>query len=162
MSPECLYWVALIALVLPSSPFNRTAVVVLAVWAFGHILHTAGPFEDAAYMVARIIATGAALALSKPWDGSRRAFANVAVALLFIPAALLSGVMAAGYSEPATTMTEYYVQTAIYWATLGVIMAQAILVPVGNDWSKVKDTGKKLDAWLMRQIIRKFGTTNDY
>lgn len=157
MSPECLYWVALIALVLPSVPFNRTALVVLAVWAFGHILHIAGPFEDAAYMVARILAIGAALAVSKPWDGSRRAYAQLGVGLLFIPAAILSGIMAAGYSEPAETMTEYYVQTAIYWATWGVIMAQAVLVPVGNDWEAVGRAATKADKWIMGQIVKRFG-----
>lgn len=157
MSPECLYWVALVVLVLPSAPFNRTAVVVLAVWAFGHLVYRFGPFDDAACMAARIIAIGAALALSRPWDGSRRAFAQVAVALLFVPAAILSGVMAAAYSEPAETMQEYHVQMALYWATWGVIMAQAILVPVGNDWCKVRATFKRADNWIMSRIVKHFG-----
>lgn len=108
-------------------------------------------------MFARIVAVGVALAVSRPWDDSRRAYAQVSVALLFIPSALLSGIMAAGYSEPAETMQEYYVQTVIYWVTWGVIMAQAALVPMGNDWDAVGRAATKVDKWIMGQIVKRFG-----
>lgn len=153
MSPECLYWVALFALVLPSVPFNKTALVVLAVWAFGHFTYRIGGYDDAACMFARIIATGAALALSKPWDGSRRALCSIAVALLFIPAAALSAINAIYFYSPPATMTEYYWQTVTYWSLWAVIIVQAVIVPAGNDWSNLR----KIDDWIMRQIVKRFG-----
>lgn len=128
-------------------------MVVLIVWAFGHFVYRIGSFDDAACMFARIIATGAALALSKPWDGSRRAFAQLAVALLFAPAALFSAISAIYFTKPPEDMSEYYWQTGVYWVAWAIIIAQAVLVPVGNDWANLK----KIDDWIMRQIVKRFG-----
>lgn len=157
MSPECLYWVALLALVLPSVPFNRSALVVLAVWAFGHIAFRMGPFDDAACMFARIVAIGAALAVSHPWDGSRRAYAQGTVALLFVPTALLAAIAAIYFEQPPATMFEWRIQTGVYWLTWTLMMAQVIAVPVGNDWSKISALIQKADDWLMAQIVKRFG-----
>lgn len=157
MSPECFYWVALATLVLPSVAFNGLAAVVLLSWAFGYATYLMGPFDNAACMFANIIALGAALAVSRPWDGSRRAIAQTTVALMFIPTALLSAVAAIYFERPPQTMGEYYWQSGVYWATWGVIMAQAVLVPVGNDWDKIKATAHKADKWIMARIVKHFG-----
>jgi hypothetical protein len=157
MSPECLYWVALLALVLPSVPFNRAALVILAVWAFGHLIHmTGGHFEDVAYMFARIVAIGAALALSHPWDGSRRALAQATVALMFIPTALLAAYAAIYFEHPPLDMIEYRQQTAVYWLTWSLMMLQVMAVPVGNDWERIIDLVKNLDDKLMQFLVRRF------
>lgn len=151
MSPECLYWIVLALCVLPSLPFNRVALVVLSVWAFGHFAHFAGGYESVAYMIARIVAIGAGLGLARPWDGSRRALAQISVALLFAPSAAMSAFVSiypdAGYST----------LTAAYWTTWGCIMAQAALVPVGNDWERIRRIGRNADHWIMRRVANHFG-----
>lgn len=157
MSPECLYWVALATLVLPSAAVNRVAGVVLLSWAFGYLAYLFGPFDNAAVMFSRIVALGASLALSRPWDGSRRSIAQATVALLFIPTALLSAVAAIYFEQPPQTMSEYYWQTGVYWTTWGFIMAQAIAVPFGNDWVVVGKAATKADKWIMSQIVKRFG-----
>lgn len=151
MSPECLFWIALALLVLPSMPFNRVALVVLSVWAFGHFAHLTGPYEAAGYMAARIVATGAALGLSRPWDGSRRALAQFAVGLLFIPSAILAG-LASIYPDAG-----YETLTYIYWATWGCIMAQALIVPWGNDWGRARCLASAVDDWVMGRVVKHFG-----
>lgn len=153
MSPECLYWVTLCALVLPSLPFNKMALVVLAVWAFGHLCHTLGPFEDAAYMFSRIVALGAAVAISHPWNGHRRVIGHAIVAWLFIPSALLAAYAAIYFEHPPADMAEWRHQATVYWINWAIIMAQAIAIPFSNDWSKLK----KFDEWIMGRIIRHFG-----
>ena len=157
MSPQCLYWITLLAVVLPSVPFNRMAIVVLLSWALGHFAHIFGPHEDAVYMFARISAFGAALGISRPWDGSRRAYAHLTVAGLFLPVAIMSFDSAVYFKEPAQTMSEYKVQAWLYWTTWSFIMAQAVIVPFGNDWSKIKTVLKQADDWLMGQIVKRFG-----
>jgi len=157
MSPECLYWIALLALALPSLPYNRMAAVVLLSWAFGHFAHIWGGYEDPSYMFGYILAFGAALALSRPWDGSRRAYANGAIAVLFVPAAVLSAYTAMFSTTDPVTMQEYYTQTTVYWVTWACIMAQTVLVPFGNDWGKVWDHIKRLDDWAIKKISDHFG-----
>jgi len=157
MSPELLYWIALAVCVVPSLPFNRVAIVVAAVWWFGHFAHWLGPYEDAAYMAARIVAFGAALGLSKPWDRSGPCITNVCTAILFLPAAALSFYVASYSNHPPQTWEEYHWQTAIYWSTWAIIMVQAMLVPFGNDWSKARNALNKIDAWVMGKVVRHFG-----
>jgi len=157
MSPECLYWIALVVLVLPSLAFNRMAAVVLSVWAFGHFTHMTGPYEVAAYMFASIVALGAGVALSQPWDGSRRAYANGAVTGLFVPSSLLFAYAAIYFERDPANMQEYHAQLGVYWTTWAVIMTQAILVPFGNDWQKVRDYANKFDAWAIGKIVKHFG-----
>lgn len=157
MKPELLYWIALAVLVLPSVAVNRVAIIVAAVWGFGNVVYRVGPYDDVALMTARIIAVGAALALAMPCDATLKSRARFTTALLFIPAAFLAGVAAAFANESPLTMAEYRFQTGLYWTTWAVIMFQAISVPFGNDWSFVIKTGKRIDDWMMRAIVRHFG-----
>lgn len=156
MSPECLYWVALLALVMPSAPFNRLALIVLIVWAFGHAVYRVVPFGDAALMFARIAAIGAALAVSHPWDGSRRAYAQATTIALFIPSAFIAAVTAMYFDHPPLDMAEWQMKTALYWSGWSVIMLQAISVPFGNDWGKAVELAKKVDGKIMRVLDNHF------
>lgn len=155
MSPECLYWITLAFLVLPSVPFNRMALIVAISWAFGHFAHIAGPFEDAAYMFARIVAAGAALALCHNKNDSLKERSRMTVALLFIPSALMSAYAAIYFEHPPRDVSEYNHQIAVYYATWATIMAQAIFVPFGNDWSGLR----KIDEWLMAKVVKHFGNS---
>jgi len=113
-------------------------------------------------MFARTVAFGAALAFSQPWDGSRRAYANGVIAGLFVPSAVLAAYAAINFTVPPATMQEYHAQLAAYWAGWLIIMAQAILVPVGNDWEAVGRGIRRLDEWMLRQLVKKFGTNHDF
>jgi hypothetical protein len=156
MRPELLYWIALAVLVVPSIPFNRVAAIVALAWAFGHFVHGFTAYEDAAYMASRIVAFGAALALSKPWCTNLKTTAKFITAILFIPAAVMAGVSACLPTQ-AETMEQYHLQTALYWTTWAVIMAQAVSVPFGNDWTLIVRVARKIDDWLMARIVRHFG-----
>lgn len=129
MMPECLYWIALALLVLPSVPFNRVALVVLASWAFGHFAHITGPYENLVYMFAQIVACGAALGLWVSNTGERRSNAQFISAILFSPMAAISGVLAAWYSNDPQTMREYYIQLMLYWTLWSLGFVQAASIP---------------------------------
>lgn len=158
-NPEHLYQLALLVLVLPSIALNRVAITVVGAWVFGELAHyfvlwIGQPvgWEDALWMAARIVALGGALALSIPWDNSRRAHAQLLVALLFAVGAGLAAHAAINFDHPPRDMAEYHEQTSVYWLTYSVIMLQAIAVPFGNDWRALWRGLCRADEWVMRRL----------
>lgn len=77
---------------------------------------------------------------------------------MFIPTALLSAVAAIYFEQPPQTMTEYHWQVGVYWTAWGFMMAQAVLVPVGNDWNRIRVTARNADDWIMARIVKHFGS----
>lgn len=154
MSPEYIYYVAMLFIVLPSMAINRLAIVVAACWIPGALALRLGvpaaPVDMAVDIVA--VGIGAALARQNIANVSRGAYSVCAVADCIVVAAFV-GTAGIGFAEGVESLHPYYAWWALFWVSL----IQVVAIPFGNDWGRMMSGLRQFDEWLLNRLAKHFG-----
>lgn len=123
------FWLLYALVVAPSAFFNKVAAVMLAVRLLAQIAYNLGAPEAPVLFV--LYAGGFALSLFVARTGP-----CFVAAVLFLPLCFSTLQAMAGVFSPVEE----------YWTRFGLATAQALIVPFGNDWTRIRalvEAGKR-------------------